>query len=310
MTSAHQFSGRLLGAFLTLAETGQFRLAADRLAVSQSAFSQMIARLEAQLGARLFDRDTRRVSLTPEGELLLPTARLLASGIEAMYADMRALAEQRTGKVAVAALPSLCTDWLPRIFAEFRRARPGIRLQLFDAVAEPNLEMIRRGAVDFAINAVDMDREEFDTRVLFHERYVLVCPPDHPLARRAGVSLRDLDGVDYVHTLKSGSLWRWIEPHVRDLELRDTGFEVTQLATLAGLVANGVGVSLVPGFAVPQFRRLGLATVPVRDRAIHRPLMLVTRRGQSLSVAAQALVEAIGAHRPSPAEARLVSPAR
>lgn len=310
MKHLHQFSGRLLGAFLALTDTGQFKLAADRLNVSQSAFSQMIARLEAQLGVRLFDRDTRHVALTPEGQMLVPAARALVASIESMYADLRDHAEQRTGKVSVAALPSLAADWLPGILAEYRGSRPGIKLQLFDAAAEPSLELVRRGAVDFAINAPATDTDEFDTKVLFYERYFLVCRTDHALAARKSIALKELKGCDYVHSLRTGSLWRWIEPHVQGIEFNDTGFEVSQLSTLAGLVANGLGVSIVPNFALFQFRRYGLATVPIRDRALYRPLMLVKRRGQTLSVAASALLDLIAANPPEHVLAQLSDRAR
>ena len=97
MKKLNDFSGRLLGAFLTLADCGQFKLAAERSNVSQSAFSQMISRLERQLGTRLFDRDTRHVSLTPEGQALVPLARALATDVESMYGSLRDHAERRKG---------------------------------------------------------------------------------------------------------------------------------------------------------------------------------------------------------------------
>lgn len=143
---------------------------------------------------KLFDRDTRRVSLTPEGRLLVPVARTLANGIELMFDELRDHAEQRIGKVSIAALPSLSADWLPKILADFRRLHPGIKLQLHDTVAEPNLELVRKGSVDFAINAVPFGSEEFDTEFLFNERYYFICRSDHPLALRKSIALKDLQG--------------------------------------------------------------------------------------------------------------------
>lgn len=298
MKHINEFSGRLLGAFLALVDTGQFKLAAERCNVSQSAFSQMISRLEEQLGTRLFDRDTRRVSLTPEGRLLVPIARAVEADIEAMFSELRDHAEQRQGKVAIAALPSLSGDWLPKILAEFRQLYPGIKLQLHDTVAEPNLELLRRGTVDFAINALAYESEEFDAEFLFNEPYFFICRAEHPYADRKSILLKDLKGCSYVHTLRTGSLWRWIEPHVQGIEFNDTGFEVQQLSTLAGLIANGIGESIVPGFALFQFHRLGLRAVPIRDRALLRPLFMIKRRGQTLSAAARSLVQMIEANPP------------
>ncbi|MES2508494.1 MAG: LysR family transcriptional regulator [Pseudomonadota bacterium] len=298
MNHLNNFSGKLLSAFLALVDTGQFKIAAERCNVSQSAFSQMIARLEEQTGVRLFDRDTRQVSLTPEGRLLVPIARTVAGDIQAMYDELLDHAEKRTGKVSIAALPSLSADWLPKILADFSKLYPGIKLQLHDTVAEPNLELIRKGAVDFAINAVPFSSEEFDSEFLFNEPYYFICRPDHVYAGRKSISLKDLKGCRYIHTLRTGSLWRWIEPHVKDIEFKDTGFEVQQLSTLAGLIANGVGESLVPGFGLFQFHRLGLEAVLVRDRELLRPLFMVKRRGQTLSVAARSLLAIISANPP------------
>ncbi len=294
----NDFSGRLLGAFLSLVDTGQFKVAAERCNVSQSAFSQMISRLEEQLGTRLFDRDTRKVSLTPEGRMLVPIARGVEADIESMFAQLRDHAEQRTGKVAIAALPSLSADWLPIILADFRRRHPGIKLQLYDTVAEPVLELVRKGTVDFAISAVASGTEEFDAEFLFNEPYYFICRTDHPLAERKNLRLKDLRGCNYIYTLRSSSLWRWIEPHVQGIEFNDTGFEVQQLSTLAGLIANGIGESIVPAFALFQFHRLGLKAVLLRDPALLRPLFMVKRRGQSLSVAARSLLESIVANPP------------
>ena len=298
MTNLNNFSGRLLSAFIALVDTGQFKIAAERCNVSQSAFSQMISRLEAQMGMKLFDRNTHRVSLTPEGRLLVPIARSLANDIHVMFEELRDHAEQRTGKVTIAALPSLCADWLPKILANFKQNHPGIKLKLHDTAAEPNLDLIRRGHVDFAINALPYGSDEFDTEFLFNEPYYFICRSDHPLADKKSVLLKDLKGCNYIHTLRTGSLWRWIEPHVQDIELNDIGFEVQQLSTLAGLIANGVGESLVPSVALFQFHLLGLKSVPVRDPALLRPLFMVKQRGQTLSLAARSLLTMIAANPP------------
>lgn len=298
MKHLNDFSGRLVNAFLSLVDAGQFKLAAERCNVSQSAFSQMISRLEDQLGTRLFDRDTRHVTLTPEGRRLVPIARGLQADVEAMFAELRDYAEQRQGKVAIAALPSLSADWLPRILARFRSQHPGIRLQLRDTVFEAILDLVRKGVVDFAINALPYSSKEFDAEFLFNEPYFFVCRADHRHARREGLRLKDLEGCSYIHTLRSGSLWRWIEPHLQGIELDDTGFEVEQLGTLAGLIANGVGVSIVPGLGLSQFHRLGLKAIPLREHGLLRPLSMVTRHGQTLSVAARSLLKMITANPP------------
>lgn len=288
------FSGRLLHAFLTLAECRHFTLAAQRCHVSQSAFSQMITRLERDVGAKLFDRNTRNVSLTPEGELFAQAAQRLAADIQATLGNLRDHAAQRKGKVAIAALPSLAAEWLPAIIAVYRRRSPGVALQLFDIVSARALAMVREGTVDFALTAAG-DLREFETRLLFTEPFYLVCRKDHSLARRKHVSLRDLEGVEFVHSVRTGSIRQRVDPALRDagIAVIDTGLEIEQLAPLAAMVGIGLGVTLIPELALAEFRRKGLAVVRVSDRSLFRPVYLVKQRGRSLSAAAKAMLELI-----------------
>src|SRR5437879_13890343 len=130
-------STRLLHAFLALNECRHFTHAAERCHVSQSAFSVIIQKLETAVGARLFERDTRNVTLTPEGELFVEVARSLVTDIESAFSDMTDYVARRKGRVAIAALPSLAAGWLPSVIAEYRRRYPGITIALFDALSDP-----------------------------------------------------------------------------------------------------------------------------------------------------------------------------
>lgn len=289
----NEFSGRLLVAYLALVETGQFKLAADYCCVSYSAFSQMISRLEEQLGVRLFNRDTHRVSLTPAGELLLPIARSVAAGIDGMFAEMGDYAEQRKGKIAIAALPSLTADWLPMRLAEYRRDHPDIQLRLHDSVDEPALELVRKGIVAFAINPLPRGLDEFDVELFFNEPYYLICRPDHPLAGRRSIRPGELEGCTYIYMRRAGTIWTWIEPSLQDIAMRDSGLEVQHTCTLAGLIAHGFGQSIVPGLTLFEFNATGLKAVLIDDPGMLRPLYIIRRRGQALSVAAESVLKII-----------------
>jgi DNA-binding transcriptional LysR family regulator len=282
-------SGRLIDAFLALEETRRFALAAQRCHVSPSAFSQMISRLEEQVGARLFDRDTRNVALTPEGEAFSQGAHRIASEIRATVTELRDRAQRQQGRVTVAALPSLSAEWLPRRMAQFRERHPGIALRLHDVVSDRCLDILRRGEADFGINAVRGSPLEFEAQLLFDEHWYLICHDDDPLAAKKSVTLRDLRQRPFIHTLRSGSVWQQLQPLVQAADVRDTGLEVNQLGTLGGLVASGFGISLVPQFALELCARPGVAAVPLGARNATRPVFLVKRRQRSLSVAAAAL---------------------
>ena len=301
-------SGRLIDAFLALEETRRFAVAARRCNVSASAFSQMIGRLEEQVGARLFDRDTRNVALTPEGQAFSAGAHRIADEIRATLSDLKDRAALDTGRVAVAAPPSLGADWLPRLLAGFQRTHPGVALRLLDVVSDRCLALVAAGEVDFGLNAQRGNDLEFDSSLLFNERFFVVCPRTDPLAARAALRFADLKGRPFVQTVRTGSVWQQTQPWLEKAQVHDTGLEVTQFGTLAGLVERGFGVSLVPQLALPLCRRPGLGAVLLDERVALRPIYLIRRRGRALSAAARALSDAVASA--VPASVRKAAPAR
>ncbi|MBL0421587.1 LysR family transcriptional regulator [Ramlibacter sp. AW1] len=285
-------SDRDLEAFLALADTHHFTRAAERCHLSQSAFSQKIARIEAAAGVRLFERSTRQVALTPEGEAFAEEVRRIRSDLQHALAHLRDMATRRIGKVAVAALPSAAAVWMPPVIARYGAAWPQVRVQLFDALADHGLDLLRAGTVDMAITA-GADLREFDLLPLKKEGFWLVCPPDHALAGKSRVTLAQLKGQPFIHLARSSSVRQRLEAAWPGALEQPGALEVEHLATVAALVAHGVGVSVVPGLTLFHFQRAGLACVPVRDTGLARPIWLARRKGKALSAAAQAMTAEI-----------------
>ena len=283
-------SSRDLEAFLALAQAQHFTRAAERCHLSQSAFSQKIARIEAVAGVALFERSTRHVTLTPEGEVFAEEVRRIQQDLQHALGHLQDLATRRIGKVAVAALPSVAAVWMPGAIARYREAHPHIRIELFDTLAAGGLALLREGRVDMAITAGG-DLREFAVRELKSERFHLVCPPGHALARRRQVTLAQLKGENFVHLARNSSVRQHLE--AAGVTAASGALEVEHLATVAALVAQGLGISVVPELTLFHFERAGLAAVPVRDAALRRPILLARRKGKALSVAAQAMVEEI-----------------
>lgn len=285
-------SARDLDAFLALAQTQHFTRAAERCHLSQSAFSQKIARIEQAAGVALFERSTRQVTLTPEGEVFAEEARRIRQDLHDAVAQLQDLAHRRTGKVAVAALPSVAAVWMPQVIARYRAANPNVQVQLFDTLAQGGIDLLRAGTVDLAVTAGG-DLREFELVELKRERFFLVCRADHALARRRSIALAQLAGEDFVHLARSSSVRRCLEAAGAGALGRPGTLEAEHLATVAALVGSGLGVSVVPELTLFHFRRAGLAAVPVRDRELVRPIFLARRKGKVLSVAAQAMLEEI-----------------
>jgi LysR family transcriptional regulator, carnitine catabolism transcriptional activator len=283
-------SSRDLDAFLALAQAQHFTRAAERCHLSQSAFSQKIARIEATAGVALFERSTRHVTLTPEGEVFAEEVRRIQNDLQHALSHLHELATRRVGKVAIAALPSVAAVWMPGVIARYRSAHPNIRIELFDALAGGGLALLREGRVDVAITAGG-DLREFDVVELRSERFHLVCPRTHRFANRRSIALAQLDGEEIVHLARSSSVRQHLE--AAGVTARTGALEVEHLATVAALVSQGLGVSIVPELTLFHFERAGLASVPIRDKALRRPILLARRKGKALSVAARAMVEEI-----------------
>jgi len=279
---------RQLRAFAALAEEMHFTRAAARCHQTQPAFSALIRSLEDQLGARLFERSTRKVELTAEGRLFSASAYRLLQDLDAAVQDVRDHVAVRKGRVAVAALPSLASGWLPDIYARFHAAHPDVELALHDALLEPCLELVRGGAADIAVAAQGLDMSGLAAEPLCEDTFFLVCRDDHPFASRRAVRLADLSGQALIQ-LGKGSSVRQSLARCDGFRALGTFLEVDHLATVTGLVTAGLGASLVPAMTLFQFRHPRIRVVPLaaRDR-IERPLYIIRRSDKMLSSAAQA----------------------
>jgi len=284
-------STRVLRAMIALDEVRHFSLAAERCHVTQSALSQMIRRLEEDVGLRLVDRDRRRVVLTPEGERFVATARRVLAELEEISVDLRDRSELRKGRVIVTAQPSLAAHWLPPIIAAYQVRYPGVQVGLHDAPPEKALEQVRQRQADLALTARGPGLAGLQHRLLFRDPFVVVCPRAHPLARRKSVDIASLKGQRFIRLIRSGSIAQHLEQALREVELVDTGLEVEQVATLAGLVANELGISIVPGCALAYFDPERVAAVPIQGEDLNRPIYLVWPAGAQLSPAAESFVQ-------------------
>lgn len=283
-------STRVLRALIALDELRHFSLAAERCNVTQSAFSQMIAKLEAEVGLRLVDRDRRRVSLTGDGERLVASARRMIAELDEIGADLRDRASMSKGRVAVATSPPFAAHWLPPLIAQFRARYPGIRVELFDHLPPRCLELVRERQADFAILSAPGPLAGLQYRALLQESFVLACPAGHRLASRKKVDLRDLEGAHLIRYARSGSIGQHLEYLMRGIAVEEA-MEVEHLPTVAGLVTAGLGVSVVPSIAVPFFDATKVALVPVVTPDLDRPIHLVWQSSRVLGPAAQAFVD-------------------
>jgi len=277
--------------FVKIAEVGSFHEAADQLHISQPALTRRIKKLEEGLGTALLDRTTRRVSLTSVGRDFLPKARRLLADFEDSILNIRELAERQVGQVTLASIPTAAFYFLPTVIRLYNEKYPQIRIRLLDLSANEGLEAVLRGEADFGINMMSGQHPDIEFLSLVKEPFVLACRRDHPLATRASVTWSELSDYRLIGVGRLSGNRMLLDHALAGLSWRPKWFyEVQHLSTSLGLVEAGLGVSAMPSLAMPSADHPTLVSVPLVEPVVDRTLGLVTRRGASLSPAAEKFV--------------------
>lgn len=281
------WSSREIDVFLSLAETLSFRRTAERVHLSQPAVTGVIARLEAALEVKLFDRTTRQVQLTGPGLVFWEQARRLRAMTDEAVRAVREVASLQVGSLAMAAMPSLAATVVPRAFARFAQAYPGVRLQLRDTLSGPAFEMVRAGQVEFALTAANPAYADLDYLPLASDGFVLLIPAAHELAQEASMlSWRDIAGQAHVSMPLPSSVRQYADAAFLEHRIRfEPRFELEHLVSIKALVAAGLGVAALPELAANVGPDEGIARRPLGQPDLRRPIGLVTLRGRSLSPA-------------------------
>lgn len=289
---------RHLRAFVALADTRSFTRAAAALHLSQPAFSALVRQLEEAVGARLFDRSTRHVEPSTEGREFDAGARRVLAEFDAALGGVRSRARHERGRVSIALLPSLAAGWLPDVLAGFHARHPGVELQVADVLSEPCIERVKAGLADFALAATRADTPELQAEWFCSDEFHLVCRADHALAKRRHPQPEHLAPHPFIHLSRTSSVRQYVDAATHPNPLPPL-LEVDQLATVAGMVRAGLGISVVPALTLYQFKAAGLVTKPIAWPGLERNIYLVSRRDRALSFAASAFRAWIADRRPA-----------
>ncbi|MFF2084400.1 LysR family transcriptional regulator [Nocardia sp. NPDC058176] len=251
---------------LAVAETNSFTKAARQCHVVQSALSHQIARLERELGAKLFERTSRRVRLTPAGAAFLPAARQCLDAAERAAAEVAAAVGEVRGRLAVGLIPTVTALDLPAALRAFRNRHPQVRISLRVGASDELAERVEQGLLDVAfLGLPDTGPPRgVAVRELARDRLVAVVAPGHALAAEPAVDLHRLATEVFVD-LPAGTAAR----AQSDLAFtaaglaRDVAFEVTTADYIARLVEQDLCVAMLPAAYAPQLT--GVVTVEVTD---------------------------------------------
>jgi DNA-binding transcriptional LysR family regulator len=279
-------------------ERGSFSNAAESLSYTQSAVSQAIARLEAEVGAPLVVRDRRGVRPTAAGATLVEQAEAIFAQVEAAEAELDAVLGLRGGRLRMASFPSAGATLMPEAIAGFRRGHPDIALTLAEGEPEEIAPRLRDGDFDLALlyefpGVVEWTGATLRSVMLLEDPMQVVLPASHALAGKAALTLEDLSEEEWVQTSASSPCARHVVRSclVAGFEPKVT-FESDDYETVQGLVAAGVGVALIPRLALTRVR----GDIVVRELSPgspNRTVIAATARGPGVSPAAKTMLQVL-----------------
>ena len=279
-----------LRAFIAVSRERSFTRAAEVLASSQPSVSAAIQQLEASLNLKLFDRTTKELYLTAESKAFLPVIERLIGDLDTAILDLQATAERRRGSVAIAVLPSVAANILPKTIASFSTAYPNIRISLRDDNTAGVWERVRSGEVDFGVAGCRQDAEGLQFETLLRDPFGAVMRSDHPLAGDAGPMTWNQLGEFPFIALGADTGIRPLLDKVPAAppNIAAPSIEGSNIATVLALLKAGLGVTALPELAM-RSDQADLVFRTLVDPPLYRELGLITRSGRSLSPAAASL---------------------
>jgi DNA-binding transcriptional LysR family regulator len=279
---------RQLRYFVTAARLLHITRAAEVLHIAQPALTQNIRQLEQVMGVQLFHRIRKRVSLTEAGEVFCAEAERVLRQVEYAVLAAQKAARGEMGKLAIGFISTAGLILVPRIVSAFRRYYPNPIIQLYELRAAEVESELRNGMIDVGLLYGPPRDSEFAVRQLQADRLVVALPRSHRLSKQRTVDLQDLGGDHFILPTQenAGSLLDAILTECQHSNFRpkmDGEIKTATVQTTLGMVAAGIGVSIVPG-GVQRFARNGVVFRPIRRAKVAVSLNLLWRSGDTAPV--------------------------
>jgi DNA-binding transcriptional LysR family regulator len=278
-----------------VAQRGSFSAAAEALSFTQSAVSQQIAALEREAGTQLVQRSARGVRLTQAGEAVVRHAEAILARLAEAEAELEAIAGLRGGRLRLSAFESAASSIMPLAIAEFSKRHPAVELSMTLLEPEDALPQLRAGELDLAITfesrVTDDGAEGIALAHLLDDPMFLVLPLDHPLAHKRNLRLADVAADAWISGQAGCECNRLIlrscaaagfDPRI--------AFETDEYSAVQGLVAAGVGVSLIAELGLINARQDIVVRSLGRETPVRRIQAATLAEGYR-SPATQAMLE-------------------
>jgi len=281
-----------LETFLAIVQTRSFSGAAKVVHRTQPAVSQMVRKLEEEVGEPLFDRSSRDGALTDAGKVLQEYATRILNLRQEARASLEELRQLQRGTLVIAA-NEFTSLYLLRVLEEFRRFCPMIKVVVHRSLASSIPDQVLDHTVELGMLSFRPESPLLKSVVVFRDHLAFVVPTNHPLARAREASIRQLGAESFIaHNVVSPYRLKVLEAFKRHKTPLNIGVEMPTIESIKRFVAAGNGVALIPEIAAePELSRGELVSIPVKELKLERQLRIVYRKAAQLSHAAQAFLK-------------------
>lgn len=251
---------RQIEGFLLAGDMLSFSRASEAMHITQSAFSQLVRELEASLGVRLFDRTTRRISLTDAGVILHARMKRGMVEIDDACEEAAAIARVERGHITVGTLASLAVGIVTRTLGELRKSYPGVKVSMREDHNGPLLERVAQGEVDFAVCADSSATAGMRFEHLFDDELVAVMNQAEPKARVPRLRWSALKDQSFVMLMRDSSTHEQVSAALAAHGItREADYEVANMFTALSMVRAGFGMTFIPAMVLGEVNMTGLA---------------------------------------------------
>jgi LysR family transcriptional regulator, transcriptional activator of the cysJI operon len=285
-----------LKTFCDLIETGSFSKAARLNFVTQSAVSQQLRALEIRFEQPLLERHRQGVAPTEAGRLLYAECKEIIERFDNLKLRLQNHTEL-SGTVRVATVYSIGLHELPPYVKALMKAHPAVKVHIEYSRTDKVVEACLNNAIDFGIVALPLRRVNLSVQALWHEKLVLVCAPEHRLARQRRLSLQQLDGEDFIAFERDIPTRKTIDRLLKEHQVTvNTVMEFDNIETIKRSVEVGIGLSILPEtVVVNEVRNGALKQHDFVDGSFTRTVGLIHRKGKVFSAAARAFIQMLNA---------------
>jgi DNA-binding transcriptional LysR family regulator len=287
-----RFSLRQIEAFSAVADLYSFSAAGERLGLTSSAVSQLVAELEGTLGFRLFDRTTRRVSLSSAGRDFLASAQSVLRHAQAAETAANDVRLRAAGVVRVGAPLVLASTALPQAIRDYMIERPKVVIRLHDVAVDSIVDAVASADLDLAVGPDRTTGADVASEVAFDSRWVLWCAPAHPLARNRTVSWTQLRDVSLVAAGRDHerSVAQMLVNAPADTRITPVHV-VNNVTTAFGIAAQGLAATLAPAYVKVLADAFGLVMRRVVEPEAIRHISVYRPTVRAFSPAAEGFAE-------------------